>query len=194
MFRSTLLALAVASGAAVLATSSAPEVRPRAPAASVPRLSATAQPADRADSADGAVRARWQWPLQPRPPVLRPFRAPVTTYAAGHRGLDLATNDGAAVLAVEGGVVTHAGMVAGRGTVTVAHAGGLSSTYEPLVPVVAVGAEVAAGDVLGRVRARDGPAHCGGRGCLHLGARRGGSYLDPLSLLAGGRPALLPLG
>jgi murein DD-endopeptidase MepM/ murein hydrolase activator NlpD len=98
------------------------------------------------------------------------------------------------VLAVEGGRVSHAGLVAGRGTVSVVHAGGLSSTYEPLVPVVTVGAVVAAGDLLGTLRARDGPAHCGGRACLHLGARRVGSYIDPYPLLLGGRVALLPLG
>jgi murein DD-endopeptidase MepM/ murein hydrolase activator NlpD len=125
--------------------------------------------------------------------VLRPFRAPESTYGAGHRGLDLAVEDGAPVLAVEGGVVSHAGPVAGRGTVTVAHAGGLSSTYEPVDPVVVVGAVVSSGDVLGAMRVRDGPAHCGGRACLHLGARRAGAYLDPYPLLSRGRPALLPL-
>lgn len=139
-------------------------------------------------------RARWQWPIRPRPPVLRPFRAPPSPYAAGHRGLDLATVEGAPVHAVEGGTVTHAGMVAGRGTVTVTHSGGLSSTYEPVGAVVAAGDVVSTGDVLGTVRARDGPAHCGSRVCLHLGARLTGSYLDPRPLLGGGRLALLPLG
>ena len=138
-------------------------------------------------------RARWRWPLVLRPPVLRAFRAPLSAYGAGHRGLDLSAADGTSVLVVEGGVVTHAGRVAGRGTVTVAHADGLSSTYEPLDPTVRVGQVVSLGDVLGTLRARDGPGHCGPRVCLHLGARRGESYLDPYPLLAGGRPVLLPL-
>ncbi|HYN65715.1 MAG TPA: M23 family metallopeptidase [Ornithinibacter sp.] len=150
------------------------------------QLSARAGPA----STD---RARWRWPIRPRPPLVRPFRAPPTPYAAGHRGLDLATVDGAVVLAVEGGTVTHAGTVAGRGTVTVAHSGGLSSTYEPVRAVVSVGEVVSAGAVLGTVSARDGPAHCGARVCLHLGARRAEAYLDPHPLLAGGWLALLPL-
>jgi murein DD-endopeptidase MepM/ murein hydrolase activator NlpD len=117
----------------------------------------------------------------------------VSDYGAGHRGLDLKVADGTPVVAVEAGVVTHAGDVAGRGTVTVAHAGGLSSTYEPLDPVVRAGSVVAGGDLLGTVRAHDGPGHCGSRPCLHLGARRGDSYLDPYPLLVGGRLALLPL-
>ena len=89
--------------------------------------------------------------------------------------------------------MTHAVAVAGRGTVTVAHGGGLSSTYEPLEPAVSAGSLVTVGDLLGTVRSRDGPRHCGARLCLHLGARRGESYLDPYPLLLGGRLALLPL-
>ncbi len=137
--------------------------------------------------------ARWRWPILPRPLVLRPFRSPPSPYSAGHRGLDLAAVDGTVVHAVESGTVSHAGSVAGRGSVTVTHVGGLRSTYEPVDPVVVAGAGVSAGDVLGTVKARDGPAHCGPRACLHLGARRAGGYVDPHPLLTGGRLALLPL-
>jgi murein DD-endopeptidase MepM/ murein hydrolase activator NlpD len=126
--------------------------------------------------------------------VLRRFRAPESTYGAGHRGLDLGAADAQSVLAVDDGVVTHAGTVAGRGTVTVAHPGGLSSTYEPVDPAVSVGSVVTTGDLVGILHARDGPRHCGARACLHLGARRGAAYLDPWPLLVGGRVALLPLG
>lgn len=205
MARSALLVLVTVVGATVVGG-----------AVLVPRTAGgavvAARPADLARAADagaagpGSVRsgdraglpprhrARWRWPIRPRPPVLRPFREPPAPYAAGHRGLDLAAADGVPVLAVEGGTVTHAGVVAGRGTVSVAHSDGLTSTYEPVDPVVAAGAVVSAGDVLGTVRARDGPAlHCGARTCLHLGARRAASYLDPHPLLTGGRIALLPL-
>lgn len=137
---------------------------------------------------------RWQWPLDPRPRVLRRFVAPVSTYGPGHRGLDLAAPPGAPVLAVEGGLVTHAGSVAGRGTVTVEHEDGLRSTYEPVTPGVARGAQVEAGDALGVVQPVGAAApHCATATCLHLGARLGPAYLDPLPLLTGGRLALLPL-
>lgn len=192
MIRSTVLALVVASASAVLATSVVTEGQAAGPAGQV-NLEPKPGPGPWHPSETGD-RARWRWPLRPRPPVLRPFRAPESTYGAGHRGLDLATADGTPVLAVENGVVSHAGLVAGRGTVTVAHGDGLSSTYEPLEPVVVVGDVVTSGDVLGTLRARDGPRHCGVRVCLHLGARRGAAYLDPYPLLAGGRLALLPLG
>ena len=140
-----------------------------------------------------AGRARWQWPIRPRPAVVRPFRAPSSDYGAGHRGIDLAAAEGTEVVAVEAGVVTHAAVVAGRGTVTLQHADGLRSTYEPVSAVVHVGSRVSTGDPIGSVRARDGPSHCGALACLHLGAVRGGSYLDPYPLLARGRLALLPV-
>jgi murein DD-endopeptidase MepM/ murein hydrolase activator NlpD len=130
--------------------------------------------------------------------VLRRFVAPLGPYGPGHRGVDLWATPGSPVLAVEGGVVTHAGPVAGRGTVTVRHAGGLSSTYEPVSAEVAVGDPVSAGDVVGMLAATGADAgaaagHCGVAGCLHLGARRGATYVDPLLLLLGGGVRLLPL-
>lgn len=151
---------------------------------SVPQVGATARSA-----------SRWQWPLVPRPPVLRRFRAPPSPWAAGHRGLDLAARPGDSVLSVASGRVTHRGTVAGRGTVTVLHADGLRSTYEPLDPAVAVGEAVRAGQRLGVVRPGGGASatHCGPRVCLHLGARRDDAYLDPWPLLVRGRLALLPL-
>lgn len=139
-----------------------------------------------------AVRGIWRWPLSPEPAVLRPFVPPPTPYAAGHRGADLAAVPGDVVRAVAPGRVTHVGPVAGQGTVTVLHADGLSSTYEPVAGVVSVGDVVAAGSELGTL---SGGSHCTGS-CLHLGARRDGqppTYLDPLRLISGGPVILLPL-
>lgn len=136
---------------------------------------------------------RWRWPMAPAPPVLRRFRAPPDPYAAGHRGLDLGGAWGTPVLAVADGRVSHSGVVAGRGTVTVLHAGGLRSSYEPVDPVVSEGDVVRAGQVLGRM-APSGTSHCGVRPCLHLGARRAATYVDPWPLLVGGRIVLLPMG
>jgi murein DD-endopeptidase MepM/ murein hydrolase activator NlpD len=159
----------------------------------------TAAPAPRGAVADAraepAPRGRWTWPLAPRPRVVRRFVPPPSPYAAGHRGVDLAATVGQPVTAVAAGTVTHVGRVAGRGTVTVSHADGLRSTYEPVVPSVALGQQVARGAVVGRVgTVAAGASHCLPRTCLHLGALRERVYLDPLRLLGVGRVRLLPLG
>lgn len=136
--------------------------------------------------------ARWAWPLQPRSPVARGFVRPESSWSSGHRGLDLVGRPAQPVLAVEAGVVTHVGVVAGRPTVTVTHRDGLRSTYEPVRSTLRAGADVAAGALVGTLEA---PAsHCPPGTCLHLGAARGSAYLDPLPLLASPPLVLLPWG
>jgi murein DD-endopeptidase MepM/ murein hydrolase activator NlpD len=74
--------------------------------------------------------------------------------------------------------------------VSVAHADGLRTTYEPVQPTVAAGLPVARGTPLGMLVA--GHAGCPVDACLHWGLRRGTAYLDPLSLLRPPRVRLLP--
>lgn len=136
-----------------------------------------------------ALRRSWSWPLTPRPRMLAPFVAPQSTYGSGHRGIDLAATQGQDVRAVDAGVVTHVGVIAGRGTVSVTHASGLRSTYEPVAGAVATGERVVEGQVIGAIRGR---SHCGGS-CLHLGALDTEAYVDPRPLLGGGPVILLPL-
>lgn len=132
----------------------------------------------------------WVLPLADPAGVARGFEPPPTPYAAGHRGVDLLTAAGAPVRAAATGVVTYAGVLAGRGVVTVTH-GDVRSTYEPVDATVAVGQHVAVGDLIGHVSA--GPGHCGLRTCLHWGLLRGAVYLDPLGFLRPGRVRLLPV-
>ncbi|MCF6505822.1 M23 family metallopeptidase [Blastococcus sp. MG754426] len=134
----------------------------------------------------------WSAPLPGEPVVTRPFEPPPHRYGPGHRGVDLAAAPGSPVLAAGDGVVVFAGMVAGRPVVSVEHAGGLRTTYEPVRPSVGAGRPVARGEPLGVLD----PGHdgCPVAACLHWGARRGEVYLDPLSLLRLPRVRLLPLG
>lgn len=149
---------------------------------------ATSPPGPAALDVD-SLRRTWSWPLSPRPDVLAAFVPPVSAYGSGHRGIDLVASQGQAVTAVDAGVVTHVGVIAGRGTVSVTHASGLRSTYEPVSAAVARGDAVTEGQVIGSV---SGQSHCGGR-CLHLGALNARAYLDPRPLLGGGPVILLPL-
>lgn len=135
---------------------------------------AAAGPADRA-------AGYYRPPVTGAPRVLRGFSPPATRYGPGHLGVDLAAGPGAPVLAAGAGVVRFAGQVAGRGVVVIAHPDGISTEYEPLVPTVAAGTAVVAGQPIGRLTGRH--RGCPAAGCLHWGARRTGRYLDPMSLL-----------
>lgn len=120
-------------------------------------------------------------------PVRDPFRPPPQPWLAGNRGIEYATEAGTPVRAIGPGVVTFAGMVAGERDVTVGHPDGLRSSYVDLATArVRVGDRVTAGEVVGLTTDR-----------LHLGVRRGTTYLDPASLwgtqIQGGRVVLVPL-
>lgn len=150
---------------------------------------AAAVPVAGGEQPDGA----FGWPLLPGPDeVVHGFHPPDDPWGAGHRGVDLAGRNGQSVHSAGAGTVTFAGMVAGRGVVTVTHPGGLRTTYEPVHTFVAVGQAVGAGDVIGTLGLVGG--HCLPRACLHWGLLRGRTYLDPLSLVGAGPVRLLPSG
>jgi murein DD-endopeptidase MepM/ murein hydrolase activator NlpD len=122
--------------------------------------------------------------------VLRRFVVGPHAWSPGHRGVDLAAGADDHVLAAGAGTVAFAGLVAGRGVITITHSGGLRTTYEPVTADVTVGQAVALGDELGVLAAG---SHCPTT-CLHWGALRGDVYLDPLTLLRPpAPPILLPL-
>jgi murein DD-endopeptidase MepM/ murein hydrolase activator NlpD len=150
----------------------------------------TLPPAAAAPPPTAASPVLWSRPLAGDPAVTRPFDVLPSPYAAGHRGVDLAGPPGQPVLAAGAGVVAFAGLVAGRPVVSIEHAGGLRTTYEPVQPGVGAGQVVARGAPLGVLVA--GHAGCPVEACLHWGLRRGAVYLDPLSLLRPPRVRLLP--
>ncbi|MGZ6816594.1 MAG: M23 family metallopeptidase, partial [Mycobacteriaceae bacterium] len=120
-----------------------------------------------ASGSDPIPRGDYNWPLAGSPRVGRPFQPPLSTYGPGHRGVDLVASTGASVLAAGGGTVIFAGELAGRGVVSVLHANGLQTTYEPVTPQVTQGEVVRRGQVLGELQA--GHAGCPEAACLHWG-------------------------
>ncbi|MGI8647909.1 MAG: peptidase [Acidimicrobiales bacterium] len=128
-------------------------------------------------------------------PIVRGFQPGLNRYSAGHRGVDFAASIGATVRAAGNGTVTFTGMVAGRPVVSIEHATGLQTTYEPVLAVVAVGQSVKVGQTIGKLLA--GHVGCTTAACLHWGLRRstssGETYLDPLLLLGRGKVRLKPL-
>lgn len=138
---------------------------------------------------------RLDWPLRPAPTVTRGFDAPTPDWLAGHRGVDLAGRPGQAVYAAGDGTVVFAGSLAGRPVVSLAHAGGLRTSYQPVRAAVRVGQAVRGGAAIGELLA--GHPGCPAPACLHWGAMWGPSsgarYVDPLGLLASTPIRLKPL-
>jgi murein DD-endopeptidase MepM/ murein hydrolase activator NlpD len=141
-------------------------------------------------SALGTAPGTYGWPLDPVQ-VTRRFDPPPEPWLPGHRGVDLAGHEGDEVKAAAGGVVAFAGSVAGRGVVSILHPDGLKTTYEPVDPMVHEGTQIGRGSAIGVLEG--GHAGCPVEACLHWGAKRGETYLDPLSLIGLGPIRLKPL-
>lgn len=139
--------------------------------------------------AAAAPATSWVWPLDPRPDVVVGFDPPAEQWNAGHRGVDLTGYAGERVLSAGDGVVSFAGMLGGRGVVTVSH-GSLRTTYLPVDADVFVGQRVTAGELIGTLAVIGG--HCLPQVCLHWGLLRGATYLNPLTLVGAGPVRLLP--
>jgi murein DD-endopeptidase MepM/ murein hydrolase activator NlpD len=142
-----------------------------------------------------AAQDRLDWPLRPPPAVARAFDAPTPDWKPGHRGVDLAGTPGQPVYAAGAGTVVFAGLLAGRPVVSLAHPGGLHTSYEPVRAMVRVGQPVTPATVLGELM--PGHAGCPAAACLHWGAMWGPAssarYVDPLGLLKSTPVRLKPL-
>ena len=151
-----------------------------APAAAAP---AAAAPAD-------AQHGTWSWPVSGAHALARPYVAPAGRYGAGHRGIDIRAPVGASVLAPADGIVHFAGFVVDRPVLSLEHADGVLSSFEPVQTALVAGDRVSRGQVIGTLL----PGHCASA-CLHLGARVGGEYANPLLFLGGvGWSVLYPSG
>lgn len=147
-------------------------------------------PASAASEPPVAELGSWNWPVSGAHAIARPYVAPDGPYGAGHRGVDIRAPLGADVLAPADGVVHFAGFVVDRPVLSIEHADGVLSSYEPVQTTLVVGDRVARGQVIGTLL----PGHCA-TPCLHLGVRVGGEYVNPLLFLGGvGWSVLYPSG
>jgi murein DD-endopeptidase MepM/ murein hydrolase activator NlpD len=143
-----------------------------------PALAAPTQ----AGPAPGPAYGSYAWPV--RGPIPRGFEPPDTPYGSGHRGVDIGAAMGTTVVAAQAGTVAFAGLVAGGLFISIEHSDGVRTTYSWLSEVsVRQGATVERGEPIGR----SGAGHPGqGSSHLHLGARVGSVYIDPMLLLERG--------
>jgi len=148
------------------------------PAARTTTPSSTIAPGELPTNTPGETA--YDWPSGHEVPVLRAFSPPAQRWLSGHRGVDLAMNEGDTVYAAGAGSIVYAGRLNDRNVISIEHSGGLRTTYEPVAPTVKRGDRVERGDPIGTVEG----THCGPFACLHWGAKYSADrYIDPLSLL-----------
>lgn len=140
--------------------------------------------------AGAAYAPIWSWPVVAPHPITRAFVAPASRYAAGHRGIDVRAPVGSPVTAPDDGEVVFAGRLGDRGVLAIQHAGGVRSSFEPVVAQVHAGQTVRRGQPVAVVATGGLRAP----GTLFIGARIRGAPVSPLLLLGGlQRAVLLPM-
>ena len=120
--------------------------------------------------------------------VLRAFDKPEHNWLSGHRGVDLPLAIGADVLSAGDGVVVFTGKVAGTPTISIDHADGVRTTYQPVHAHVSAGDPVVAKQAIGTL-GHPTTAYPG----LQWGARIGDDYINPVGLLPTPTIRLKPL-
>lgn len=122
----------------------------------------------------------WIAPLPTPVQVTRDFTPPSQRWLAGHRGVDLKAPIGAPVRSAGPGRIVYAGDLAGRPVVSIQHAPGVRTTYEPVTANVSIGDPVRVGQRIGRIAPDDDHDSV-----LHWGLKVRGIYVNPLRLIAG---------
>jgi len=121
---------------------------------------------------------------------VKDFDLPINTFSRGHRGVDYLSTFNSPVMAAADGVITHAGLIANRWTITVTH-NNLRTTYEPVKPIIIFGEFVRQGQIIGYLQQTG--SHCFPESCLHFGLKEGKAYLIPSIKNNRNYPRLLPL-
>jgi murein DD-endopeptidase MepM/ murein hydrolase activator NlpD len=137
----------------------------------------------------------WQLPFEAPHTLIRQYLQPTSDYSAGHRGVDFEVLQGEQILAPAAGIVSFAKTIVNREVISITHAGGFVSEFEPVCSDLAVGEAVAKGSLIGRVcePESDYVRHCQAKPCVHFSLRLNGKYLSPLALIGGLNPSrLLP--
>lgn len=108
--------------------------------------------------------------------IVARFDGPYQAWMAGHRGIDIRAQKGDELIAPATGIISHAGTVAGKSTVSI-RVRSFTLTFEPAQTALSVGTPVLRGKPFAKVAG--GSDHCDDA-CVHWGIKRGkGAYEDP---------------
>jgi hypothetical protein len=92
-------------------------------------------------------RGSWISPLESTPTLAHDYRAPLTQFGPGHRGIDYRAKGKTNLVAPANGVIAWANMVALQPTVSIQHANGYRTAYQPACTDLTVGTPVTQGQV-----------------------------------------------
>ena len=121
----------------------------------------------------------------------RDYLAPVSGYAAGHRGIDFTVELDSELLSPINGIITFADKLVDRNVVTVTSDTGKKFSFEPACAIAGLGTKVSMGQVVARHCSPDSnyKYHC--ESCVHFSVRSQFGYLSPLYMLAKLTPSRL---
>jgi hypothetical protein len=121
----------------------------------------------------------------------RDYLAPVSEYAAGHRGIDLELVLDASIFSPVDGFVSFNDKIVDRPVVTITSESGRKYSFEPVCSHLTVGQKVNLGDEIGHHCEPDETYeyHC--PSCVHYSARTEFGYLSPLYVLGKLKPSVL---
>jgi hypothetical protein len=119
------------------------------------------------------------------------YLAPVSKYAAGHRGIDLRIPLGGAIFAPQSGEIAFADQVVNRNVVTLLTDSGKKITFEPACTDLRIGTRVNAGDQFAQHCKPDAfyDYHC--ESCIHYSVRTQFGYLSPMYFHGALKPSIL---
>lgn len=120
--------------------------------------------------------ALFAWPVND-PMIASAFDRPEQAWLPGHRGVDLQASASTILMAPADGAISFVGVVAGKDVVSIRHANGVTSTFEPAQTALHVGENVTKHQSFATVAGTSD--HCETT-CVHWGLKtETGDYMDP---------------
>lgn len=122
--------------------------------------------------------------------VISGFDLPAHNWLPGHRGIDVEAAESSTIVAPENGVITFAGSVGGKSSVSFWGNSGVTFSFEPATAAAPKGTKLTKNDIVALVKGHSD--HCDGM-CVHWGAKRNNSYIDPRLALSPPQILLKPV-